>query len=161
MPQILFDDVGSMKKQKSTSIKFYHDTGEWGFLSPMYLCKIKIDGVEYKSPEHYYQSGKAATQSKREWIMNADTAYEAKIRSHTLKDTELVTRSPQEKIEAIRRGFIAKFTQNPELGEKLLATGDAMLFEDSPDDLFWGIKGENWIGKLVMEAREIVKKGKA
>jgi predicted NAD-dependent protein-ADP-ribosyltransferase YbiA (DUF1768 family) len=29
--------------------------------------------------------------------------------------------------------------------------------EDSPDDLFWGAKGENWIGKLVMEVRTAIK----
>lgn len=150
-----------MTKQKSSSIKFYYDTGEWGFLSPMYLCKIKIDNVEYKSPEHYYQSGKAADVAKREWIMNAGTAYEAKIRAHSLKGDELIKRSPEEKVAAVRKGFMAKFTQNPDLGAKLLSTGDAVLFEDSPDDPFWGIKGENWIGKIAMEVREVLKKEKA
>ncbi len=52
--------------------------------------------------------------------------------------------------------------QNPELKEKLLSTGTAILIEDSKTDNFWGIgkkgEGKNMLGKLLMEIREQYKK---
>ncbi len=149
-----------MNKVKSArQIRFYMDTGEWGFLSPMYPCPIKIKGVEYGSAEHYYQSMKAADQAKREWIRCSATGYEAKDRAHELKQEETVKKSPEKKIATMREAFLAKFAQNPELAAKLLDTGDAQLLEESIDP-FWGEKGENWIGRLAMEARASVRKRK-
>lgn len=123
----------------------------------MYPCQIKLGGMEYKSAEHYYQSMKALDESKKAWIRDSATGYEAKARAHELKESEAAKKSPEQKIETMREAFLAKFDQNPELGSKLLETGDSELLEDSHDDLFWGAKGENWIGKLAMEAREAVR----
>lgn len=61
-------------------------------------------------------------------------------------------------MDTIRRAFAAKLEQNRDLARKLLETGDAMLYEDSPGDPFWGAKGENYIGKAVMEVRESLRK---
>ena len=55
----------------------------------------------------------------------------------------------------------AKFTQNPELGERLTGTGNSELIENSPVDDYWGIgadgKGSNMLGKILMELREAFK----
>lgn len=57
----------------------------------------------------------------------------------------------------MRRADLAKFTQHVELGALLLATGDAILIEDSANELFWGTepdgKGQNWAGRVLMEIR--------
>lgn len=45
----------------------------------------------------------------------------------------------------------AKFTQHPELKEKLLNTGDRLLVEGGTDN-FWGNKG-NSLGKILMKVR--------
>jgi ribA/ribD-fused uncharacterized protein len=50
----------------------------------------------------------------------------------------------------------AKFTQHDGLREILLATGDALLVEDAPDDRFWGVvdgEGKNSMGKILMMLR--------
>ena len=39
----------------------------------------------------------------------------------------------------VYRGNLAKFTQNTELGEQLLETGNRILVEASPLDKIWGI----------------------
>ncbi len=61
------------------------------------------------------------------------------------------------KLDIMRRADFAKFSQNPELGAFLLATGDAELVEDSPSDAFWGNgkdgSGLNWAGRVLMEVR--------
>jgi predicted NAD-dependent protein-ADP-ribosyltransferase YbiA (DUF1768 family) len=69
-----------------------------------------------------------------------------------------VKNNDAEKAEVVRTAFFAKFRQNGQLAKKLLETSDAILYEDSPDDLFWGAKGQNMIGKLVMEVRDALKK---
>ena len=58
----------------------------------------------------------------------------------------------------------AKFEQNLELAEKLLATGNAMLVEGNHwNDTFWGVdarngKGENYLGKILMCVRRELRK---
>jgi len=51
----------------------------------------------------------------------------------------------------------AKFSQNPELGKKLLATGDRHLEETNWwGDRVWGVyrgEGENLTGKALMDIR--------
>ncbi len=54
----------------------------------------------------------------------------------------------------MKNGLRAKFTQNSDLKEKLLATGNAVLHEDSPTDMIWGAKGKDMLGKLLMQIRE-------
>lgn len=61
------------------------------------------------------------------------------------------------KIEVMKRGLYAKFTQNPDLKKSLLGTGDREIIEDSPYDSFWGCgpkgDGQNQLGKLLMRLR--------
>ena len=72
------------------------------------------------------------------------------------------------RIEVMRSGLMAKFNQNSDLKTELLKTGETMLAEASPIDLFWGTgcglrsemlskpnqwKGQNQMGKLLMEIR--------
>ena len=68
----------------------------------------------------------------------------------------------------VYRGTLAKFTQNPKLRAKLLATGTSVLAEASKADHRWGIglaykeaiavqqsrwKGSNWLGQVLMLVR--------
>ena len=48
----------------------------------------------------------------------------------------------------------AKFKQNLKLKLKLLETGNAKLHEDSPSDMYWGVKGKDKLGKILMIVRE-------
>lgn len=67
------------------------------------------------------------------------------------------------------QGARAKFSQNPELGARLLRTGQKPIAEASPSDVVFGIglapsnplaqdpanwKGFNLLGKALMQARE-------
>ena len=58
---------------------------------------------------------------------------------------------------------LAKFTQNPDLKKKLLATGDEHLEEGNTwGDTIWGTVdgvGENRLGKILMRVRDELKNG--
>ena len=66
------------------------------------------------------------------------------------------------KINEMRNIVRAKFSQNPELAEKLIQTGDAHLEEGNTwGDRTWGTvngSGQNLLGKILMEIRETLKK---
>lgn len=73
----------------------------------------------------------------------------------------------------IVNGNYAKFTQNEELRQFLLATGDSLLVEASPYDTIWGIglgaenseihdpaqwRGDNLLGFALMEVRDEIRR---
>ena len=59
----------------------------------------------------------------------------------------------------------AKFTQNPELAKKLVATGDVLLMESNNwHDTYWGVdsrtlEGENHLGVILMKIRTELSQG--
>lgn len=70
---------------------------------------------------------------------------------------------------------LAKFSQNNELKQTLLSTGDKIIVEGSPYDRIWGVgwhwtdpeilyevnwRGKNLLGKVLMEVRNTLKKEK-
>lgn len=76
------------------------------------------------------------------------------------------------RFEIVVQGNYYKFTQNPELKAKLLATGDRQLVEAAPNDRTWGIGflardarkhghqngwGMNLLGKTLESVRELVR----
>lgn len=55
----------------------------------------------------------------------------------------------------------AKFTQHPDLTDKLLETGNARLVEHTENDSYWGDggdgSGKNMLGQLLMEIRKRIR----
>lgn len=138
-------------------IKFYYEYEMHGDLSNYYPSIICLKDVVWKTVEHYYQAQKFAGHPQEELIRLSDTPDDAKRMGN---DTSYPIRSDWEeaKVEVMRTALKAKFTQNPHLKEKLLATKDAVLMENSQKDYFWGIgkdgSGKNMLGKLLMELRD-------
>lgn len=63
----------------------------------------------------------------------------------------------------MREELYHKFSENDDIREVLLSTGDEELIEDSPVDYYWGIgktgKGKNMLGILLMELRDLLRGG--
>ena len=57
-------------------------------------------------------------------------------------------------------GLAAKFRQHPDLGRRLVATGDRKIVELSDSDHYWGAnpdgEGQNRLGVLLMEIRAVL-----
>jgi len=139
-------------------INFYLRKEEYGWLSNFWRS-CQSDGlVDYSTNEHYYQAEKARDGDVRIWIREAPNAWLAMNAGRSLrKGKELRDDWNDIKVQVMLIGLRAKF-MDEELREKLLATGDAIIHEDSPSDMFWGKKGEDMLGKLLMQVREELRK---
>lgn len=132
--------------------------GEKRFLSNFYICDIKFRGKKYPSSEHAYQCAKADNEKDFKFVFESSKPGEAKRRGAAIK-----ARSDWEhdKIDTMREIVLAKFQQNEDLAIRLVDTGEQELIEGNEwGDTFWGVckgKGENWLGKILMEVRHLIK----
>ncbi len=148
-----------MEKQAKMvqEIRFYTRNGEYGFLSNFHRAMQEVDGKTYPTNEHYYQSQKAKNWDMQKWIASSPKAYHSMKAGRSLRPNEMVDDWENKKIQVMRNGLKAKFFENEELATALLETGDAILIEDSPSDMFWGGKlegSQNMLGILLMEIRD-------
>ena len=127
--------------------------GKFHWLSNFYNCPVPFEGLTFSNSEAAFQAAKTLDMEEREKFVGLSPLI-AKRKGRRVKlrsDWEAV------KIEVMRQVLKCKFTQNPELGEKLIATGDAELIEGNNwRDFYWGVcngKGQNHLGKLLMEVR--------
>lgn len=130
--------------------------GEHRWLSNFYLSPIKVDGILYGTVEHYFQAMKATNLDDHDYISTAPYPGLAKARAKTI---ELREDWNKVRLKKMRIGIRAKFDQNPELKEKLMATESLELIETNTwGDTFWGVsvdgKGHNHLGEILMELRD-------
>jgi ribA/ribD-fused uncharacterized protein len=156
---------------------FTRDREAFRFLSHFYRAPIVLDGETWRTVEHFYQAQKSFDPAYREAVRTAPTPGTAKrLAANPLAPRRYTRQSwfrsqgtlprpdwHEAKLEIMRRGDAAKFTQHPDLAAQLLATGDAELVEDSPFEPFWGVgpdgQGLNWAGRVIMEVRARLREG--
>lgn len=135
-----------------------------------------IDGIVYNCAEQYMMAQKALLfQDKEAYqkIMESDSPKEQQEIGRTIKNfNQEVWDEHAENI--VYHGNILKFSQNKELFDILMSTGNRKLVEASPFDLIWGIgygvekdeailtdeskwRGENKLGKILTKVREDLK----
>jgi hypothetical protein len=133
-------------------------TERYSFLSNMYPCKIVYDGLTFQNSEAAYQAAKCRDAEDKLRFVSLN-GYQAKYLAKTIP-TKIGWHNT--KIDTMREIIQSKFSQNPDLQEKLLETEDAYLIEGNTwGDTFWGMcggKGENHLGKILMEVRESLQK---
>lgn len=134
--------------------RFY---GEYEFLSNFHLAPVMYEGQMYRSSEAAFQAAKVCDPEKRIPFTTMDS-YTAKKagRKVTLRHDWNEIRD-----QVMYRICLDKFTRNPKLREKLLATGDALLIEGNHwKDTYWGVcdgVGQNKLGNTLMHIRGILK----
>ncbi len=117
-----------------------------------------LDGIEYQTVEHAYQSAKTAIPEEREQIRLAARPGTAK-RLGRLVTMEPAFFSAEHRVKVMHSLVEQKF-QEPVLAWLLLETGDAPLFEGNGwSGLFWGTTpdgtmGLNWMGRILQTVRE-------
>ena len=140
-------------------------------LSQWFDCGFEVSGVHYHTAEQYMMAQKALLFNDREiydQIMLADNPRDYKALGRKIGNFDGKAWDSR-KYDIVVEGNKAKFSQNTDLKEFLLSTGDAILVEASPYDKIWGIglnaaqaakgtvqqwKGLNLLGCALMEVRD-------
>ena len=111
--------------------------GDFFFLSNFYECPVTYKQLTYTNNEAAFQAQKCTSDSEKIQFtkLNPSEAKKLGRRVNLRKDWEAV------KVKIMEEIVREKFTQNTELADKLLATGDAYLEEGN----IWGDR--IWDGK--------------
>lgn len=135
--------------------------GKYRFLSNFWIVPAWYDGWEYPSSEHAFQAAKTLDWDERHKIRMASGPKEAKQLGGPPEKGGIVTLRPnwdQIKIQVMEDIVRDKFTRNPDLRARLLATGEVGLIEGNWwGDTFWGEckgRGENHLGRILMKIRK-------
>ncbi len=153
-------------KEEGAAVCFY---GKHSVFSNFYLNPMEVSGKKYSSNEQFYTVKKCEMSDKPELALRASHAkypLQANAIGRSVKlDNDM-------RIEVMRTGLLAKFGPEGELRDVLVNTGNKLIVEASPFDLFWGTgcglrdpklkdsknwKGQNQMGKLLMSIRESFK----
>lgn len=146
--------------------------------SQWYPSKFIVGGKEYNCAEQFMMAKKAQVFGDNEilqQIMMASDARTIKKLGREVKNFDPAIWNDK-KFEIVVQGNLAKFTQNAELRDFLISTGDKILVEASPYDKIWGVgmeesspevimperwKGQNLLGFALMKVRSIIKNDNA
>jgi ribA/ribD-fused uncharacterized protein len=146
-----------------------------GIYSQWYQSPMTIDGITYVTAEQYMMHQKA--------LLFGDTeiAEEVMVTKHPADQKKLGRRIKnfdknewdKVNLQIVYKGNYAKYTQNEELKQLLVNTGDRLIVESSPEDRIWGIglhendpnvdnpltwKGQNLLGwAITLVKQEILK----
>lgn len=144
------------------------------YLSNWHLSTFTVNGIEFNCAEQHMMYSKAmlfndtyvAAQVLKEKVPRDQKYLGKTVRNF---DNEIWV---QHRFDILFEGLFAKFSQNEELKQKLLSTGDLHLVEASPFDTIWGIGmdennihatnpdkwlGLNLLGEVLMKVRAALK----
>ena len=152
-------------------ICFHNADEENGYLSNWYPSPFTLHGVDFSSMEQYMMYRKAicfGDDKIAAQILATEDVAEIKTLGRLVAGYDENLWNGVRQI-VVYEGLLAKFSQNPELKERLKSTGSAVLAECAVKDRIWGIglsmydpdrfdrtkwKGQNLLGYALMMVRE-------
>ncbi len=154
------------------SIYFYREKDNFGYLSNFYKSKFIENGVEYCCMEKYIMKKKQEYFEPNNHnlaynIMNEKSPSQIKKYGRLVKNFNN-TIWERERINVAYNGILAKFSQNTNLKNLLLSTGNKNIYEATRNDKIWAIGfnvnealninpnlyGENLLGVTLMNVRD-------
>lgn len=150
-----------MNLDTDTRVFFYEQ--EFYVLSNFSSFRLFWKNQDFDTSEHAYHWEKFhGCGGAQKAILNTRSAHEAFKMAQTFRNAR---REDWDNVKVdVMRGLLwAKVRQHEYVHHKLLETGDRELIEDSWRDDFWGWgpnhDGENMLGRLWMEIREVLRTG--
>lgn len=129
--------------------------GRYHFLSNFYEVPVTYNGITYRNTEAAFQAQKCLERAHEFADISANEAKRLGRKVTLRPDWNDV------RIDIMHNIVLAKFRQNTDLYEQLIATGDCELIEGNYwGDRFWGVcsgTGENHLGQILMQVREELK----
>lgn len=150
-------------------IKFYSPSKPYGWMRnyskhPVLMLNPlaphrSLAMLEYPTTEHRFQAMKAKDYNAHLYVATAPTADQSKKRGHEIDLRDGWGENYGDLCWFVMvEALTTKLYQNS-LSEKLLQTGKAQIWEDSPVDDVWGIRfrgdycGKNLLGRAWMQVR--------
>ena len=168
------DDLpGNLGPEHATTIVHNNMVAFFKSISPLsnhHPCKLTYKDVEYNCSEQAYMHHKALSDNKH------DLAEKILAEPNPGRQKNLATNIPDfdernwnlQQHNVMKSIVTAKFSQNDNLKEFLLSTGDKELIEGNPNDLYWSSglsiynrkiwnknmwRGQNQLGTILEEIR--------
>lgn len=170
-----FEKVKDLQTRFKDGEEFVFEFFWKGPFSQWDRCGFTVDGVHYKTAEHWMMAEKArlfGDEETRKKIIESGHPREPKALGREVKGFDEKVWE-EHRFEIVLNGNRHKFTQNESHLKTLLATGDKILVEASPVDQIWGIglaeedkpavlspftwKGLNLLGFVLTELRDELK----
>lgn len=137
---------------------------KYGWLSNMATCRVVVYGKTFESVENAYMYLKKPDD--KEWGEFCMKNPPNKVKTAS-KDIEIRNDWEDVKLKVMYNLLIQKYTTEP-FKTKLLETGNENIVEGNYwNDKFWGVDlketpniGENWLGRLIMDIRNKIRKGR-
>lgn len=162
-------------EHESDIVCFHNPDEKNGYLSNWYLCDFTVDYVIFSSLEQYMMYSKACLFDDKEiaeQILSTSDVDTIKALGRKVRNYDDTVWNGMRQI-IVYNGLYEKYQQNPELCEKLLATGNKLLVECAIQDQIWanGLnindaknqdihswKGQNLLGFATMLVRDRIRK---
>jgi len=139
-----------------------------------YPSPFRLNGILYHTAEHFMMACKAKLFGDEESMWKIIEEPEPRIVKEYGREVKFFDAKLWERyrVEIVTVGNYLKFTENDELCDFLLSTGDLEIVEASPYDRIWGIglsaddplanhpekwRGLNLLGKCIMSASELIR----
>ena len=132
--------------------------GEYAWLSNFHVAPVLFEGLLYPSSENAYQAAKVKPEFRHHFLTISPGKSKREWKKHPLLDATSKDWDAR-KLEVMRELVRDKFTRNPELKAKLVATAPRYLEEKLWwKDTFWGVDiklgGQNHLGLILMVLRD-------
>jgi len=145
----------------SEPVYFGTTRGEYGKFTNFARIPVEIDGRTWVSTEHYYQAQKVivgdparADEISRQ-ATPRDAAHLGRMEGQKQRADWLAVRD-----DVMRVAVSSKILQHADIADTLVGTGARLIVERSSKDSYWGDgpngDGQNKLGKILMEIREIL-----
>lgn len=124
---------------------------KYAFLSNFYTCLIEVEGLIYTNAEAAFQAQKNPDYARKFLSLNGPQAKRLG-RKVPIDAHDWNQRRNQAMLDVVR----AKFTQNPDLAERLLQVDVPIVEENNWGDTYWGKcrgKGQNHLGKILEQVK--------
>ena len=138
------------------TIYFYTTNQPYGEFSNFSKYGVELNGLWWKTTEHYFQAQKFTDPQYKE---NIRLALEPKTAANLGRSRKIPIREDWEQIkdDIMRKAVMKKFKTHTKLRELLLDTGTEDIVENAPGDYYWGCgadgSGKNKLGLILQEIR--------